>query len=240
MDVSRRTVWYLAAIAGILVFGGALAVLLVPPLRTVLPVEPLLDAAGNDYLLVAAFGAVALVALVAMMLARAVGRVRQATPPAPESVERVPILGAEFDELLENGAGVRAVLFGGEADRLRDRLREAATRTLMRKRTRSREAARELVETGAWTDRHVPSAFLAGRDVPVEVRVRAAVRGRTWLQFAASETADEIARLADERQSAGDQSVARPSDDATADPSSTVSGRAPPGRAAVTDGGEGR
>lgn len=238
MGLFRRSLWYLAVLAGILVFGGALVVLLVPSLRAALPVEPLIDVAGSDYLLVAVFGALALLALLAMVLARAVGHVEQATPPEPEYVERVPLLGAEFDDLLENGVGVRAMLSGSEADRVREQLREEATRTLMRKRNGSRDDARDLVETGAWTDRHVPSAFLAGASIPTKARVRAALRGQTWLQFAASETADEIVRVADERQQQNGQPGSRPSGAGTAN---TSSDRAPPaGRPAATDGGDER
>lgn len=193
----RRLLWYLAALVGILVFGGALAVVVVPPLASALPVGSLIDLAGSDYLLVAAFGAVAIAALLIMVLARAAGHVEQSRPPEPEFVERVPVLGAEFDDLVENGIDVRALLFSDESDRIREELRETATRTLMRVENLSREEARRRVETGAWTDERVPTAFLAADgSVPTSARARAAIHGRTWVQHGASETADAIVRLA--------------------------------------------
>ncbi|WP_254538898.1 DUF7269 family protein [Halomarina litorea] len=239
MGVLKRALWYFAVLLGIVVFGGALAVLLVPSLRAALPVEALVDVAGSDYLLVAVFGGLALVALLVMLVARAVGSVEQERPPEPEYVERVPLLGAEFDDLVENGVGVRAMLSGDEADRIRERLREQATRTLMRKRNLSRERADDLVERGAWTDRRVPSAFLAGGSIPTKARVKAAIRGQTWLQFAASETADEIVRLADERHDRSVRTGAgdRPTD---ASASSSTATTPPGGRPAATDGGDER
>jgi hypothetical protein len=192
----RRLLWYLAVLVGILVFGGALAVVVVPRLTAALPVGSLIDRIGSDYLLAAAFGAVAIAALLIMVLARAAGHVEQSRPPEPEFVQRVPVLGAEFDDLVESGIDVRT-LFSDESDRIREDLRETATRTLMRVENLSREEARRRVETGAWTDERVPSAFLSvDGSVPTSVRARAAIRGRTWVQYGASETADAIVRLA--------------------------------------------
>jgi len=192
----RRLLWYLAVLVGILVFGGALAVVVVPRLTAALPVGSLIDRIGSDYLLVAAFGAVAIAVLLIMVLARAAGHVEQSRPPEPEFVQRVPVLGAEFDDLVEGGIDVRT-LFSDQSDRIREDLRETATRTLMRVENLSREEARRRVETGAWTDERVPSTFLAvDGSVPTSVRARAAIRGRTWVQYGASETADAIVRLA--------------------------------------------
>lgn len=193
----RRALWYLAVLAGIVVFGSALAVVFLPPLRQVLPIEALVDLAGSDYLLVAVFGALAVLALLLMMVARAAGHVEQSSPPEPEYVERVPVLGAEFDDLVENGIDVRALLFSDRSDRIREDLRGAATRTVMRVENLSRDEARRRVESGAWTDARVPSAFLASDGtVPTSARARAALRGQTWVQYGASETADAITRLA--------------------------------------------
>lgn len=192
----RKALWYLAVLAGIVVFAGALAVVFLPPLRQALPVEPLIDLAGSDYLLVAVFGALAVVALLLMVVARGAGHVEQSSPPEPEYVERVPVLGAEFDDLVENGIDVRALLFSDRPDRIRDDLRGEAARTLMRVENLPRDEARGRVERGAWTDERVPAAFLASdAAVPTSARVRAALRGQTWIQYGASETADAIVRL---------------------------------------------
>ncbi|MWG33224.1 DUF7269 family protein [Halomarina oriensis] len=195
----RRSLWYLFVLLGILVFGGALAVVLAPGLGEALPIEAAIDALGSDYLVVAGLGVVALGVLVVMLVARAASSVDEAAPPEPEYVERVPVLGAEFDDLVENGLGLRATYFSEEPERVRDELREQAIRTLIRKRALAREDARSLVESGRWTDDETASQFLAADGVaPRSARVRAAVRGESWLQYGARAAADEIVALARE------------------------------------------
>jgi hypothetical protein len=239
----RRATWYLAALVGVLAVGGALAVLLVPSFRDSLPVAALVDRAGSDYLLVAVVGGSALVALLAMLVARAAGSVRQATPPDPEFAARVPRPGEGFDDRVAGpGSGVRR---DADVDGLRDRLGETATRTLMRTRNLPRERARDLVERGAWTDRPLASAFLAGERVPWSAAARAALRGQGRHALAASETAEAIVRLAAaDRPTATDRSAAPPDEVETAAGSrstAAVGSRRPSssgeGDTAATDGG---
>ncbi|MFC7157946.1 hypothetical protein ACFQPA_21235 [Halomarina halobia] len=190
---AARIARYAVAACGGLVFAGALAVLVVPPLADVLPLEAAVDAAGSDYQLIAVFGGLALLALLTVLAARALGRVEQGRPPDPEFVERVPAPGAEFDALVEDGLGRRAALFSDAPDRVRARLRETAARTLARTDNCSREIALDRVDSGAWTDDAAAAAFLSGRGPPVGVRVRAALRGRSWPQHGAAAAAEAIA-----------------------------------------------
>lgn len=225
----RRTLWYLFVLLGILVFGGALAVVFAPGLGEALPIEAAIDALGSDYLVVAGLGVIALVVLAVMLVARAASSVDEATPPEPEYVERVPVLGAEFDDLVEDGLGVRATYFSEEPERVREDLREQAIRTLIRKRALAREDARALVESGQWTDDETASQFLAtGGAAPRSARVRAAIRGESWLQYGARAAADEIVALAREdvskanaRQTNGRASTNGSADDRTDGPGPT-------------------
>jgi hypothetical protein len=204
----RRALWYLFVLLGIAVFGGALAVVLSPGLGEPLPVEAAIDALGSDYLVVAGLGVLALAVLVVMLVARAASSVDEASSPDPEFVERVPVLGAEFDDLVENGLGVRATYFSDEPEAVREDLREKAIRTLVRTRGLDRETARDRVEAGRWTDNRVAAEFLAtGGVVPRSARVRAALRGESWLQYGARVAAEEVVALAREAPSNGGSSA---------------------------------
>lgn len=187
---------------GVLVFALALGVLLTPELGGAIPVDDAIDAAGSDYKLFAVFGAVALLVVLLVFLLRAVGGQDQATPPDPEDVRTAPVPGAEFDAVVDDGVGLRERLFGDTHERVRGRLRETATQTVMRRENCGREQARGRVETGTWTDDRDAAAFVGGADgpsPPVTSRVKAALRGRSWFQHGARRTAAEIVG-ANERQ----------------------------------------
>ncbi|MFC5973843.1 hypothetical protein ACFPYI_21175 [Halomarina salina] len=217
----RRALWYLFVVLGIAVFGGALAVVLSPELGEVLPIQPAIEALGSDYLVVAGIGVLALLVLVVMLVARAASSVDEAAAPEPEFVEQVPVLGAEFDDLVDHGLGLRATYFSDEPEGVREDLREKAIRTLIRKRGVAREDARALVESGRWTDDRTASQFLATDGVaPRSARVRAALNGQSWLQYGAAATAEEIVRIASDAAPSGrpgaSTSTAPPNDTADA------------------------
>ena len=221
----RRALWYLFVVLGILVFGGALAVVLAPGLGEALPVEAAVEALGSDYLVVAGVGVAALVVLAVMLIARAASSVDEATAPEPEFVEQVPVLGAEFDDLVDHGLGVRATYFSDEPECVREDLREQAIRTLIRRRGVAREEARDLVESGRWTDDRTASRFLAtGGVTSRSTRVRAALNGQSWLQYGANAAAEEIVRIANDAPSNGRRSTAsgRSAGASTTTPDSTT------------------
>lgn len=175
--------------------GAALAALVVVDPEAVgdLGVAGIAEALGGPWVLVAVFGAVALVFLFVLQGARAVGGLDEATPPDPEGVHEVPHPGHGFDEFLAGGVSLRERLFGDRRERVRDRIREAALATLTRSGM-SREAAQEAIETGAWTDDPTAAAFLAtDRTSGPGSRVGAFLRGESAFGHGARRAVDEIA-----------------------------------------------
>ncbi|WP_262180247.1 DUF7269 family protein [Haloarcula laminariae] len=164
----------------------AVAVALVPGVATLLPVEAVVAFVGNDYFLLGAFGGVALAVLGWMVARRAVGRVEQAAPPDPETVPDAPRPGERVDDLLGRWPWA---LSAADRGYLRERLRAAAVYG-ERGGSRSKAAARERVEAGAWTDDSVAARFLAtdASGPTVAERLRSALRGDAWTQYAARRT----------------------------------------------------
>ena len=184
MRATTRRVGRLALVAaGIVAFGLAL----VPGVATLLPVGAVVAWVGNDYVLLSAVGGVALVVLSWMVARRATGHVEQAAPPDPETVPDAPRPGERVDDLLARRPWG---LSGAERDCLRERLRTAAVYDELGT-GRSRAAARERVDSGAWTNDPVAARFLRA-DPPgptATERLRLALRGDSWTQHAARTTA---------------------------------------------------
>ena len=184
MRATTRRVGRLALVAvGVVAFGLAL----VPGVATLLPVGAVVAWVGNDYVLLGAVGGVALVVLSWMVARRATGHVEQAAPPDPETVPDAPRPGKRVDDLLARWPWG---LSGAERDYLRERLRTAAVYDELGT-GRSRAAARERVDSGAWTNDPVAARFLRA-DPPgptVTERLRLALRGDSWTQHAARTTA---------------------------------------------------
>lgn len=148
-------------VAGLAAFAAAAAVVLVPGVGSSLPVDAAVEALGYDYLLVAVLGAVAFVATLPVMAARAVGGIDQAAPPEPEAIETVPPPGAAVDAIVEDGLGLRSRVFDDPVREVRDRVRESAVRAVARADGCSRAEARRRVEEGTWTNDPAAAAFLA-------------------------------------------------------------------------------
>lgn len=191
-----RSLRYLLVGLGLAVFGAAVFVVVTGNDAGL--VEPLLAATGNDYVLVAAFGAAALAVTALALLVRGFRGLDQATPPKPEKVRTAPHPGVEFDRTVDDGVGLSLWLASDETGRVRERLREAAIRAVMRADGASRREAREAVETGAWTDDEVATAFLGsgGPSPGLSARLRAAARGESGFQYGARRTATAIYRTA--------------------------------------------
>lgn len=180
---------------GLAAFAVALLVTFVPGGEAVVPVEPVVGVLGGDYLLVAVVGVLAVVAVLVLATRRASSRVDQATPPDPEGVQGAPPLGAAFDRRLEEPFELRSLVAGRPRSAVRERLREAATLAVARQDGATREAARRTVEAGQWTDDPVAAMFLRRRPPApsLDRRIHSALRGDTWFQYAARETAVAIA-----------------------------------------------
>jgi hypothetical protein len=179
----KRLLRYVLAAVGSAVMAVGLLLTVDPAMGSGVSVSGLVDRLGNDYLLVVPLGALAVLSVLAVLAARARSGVDQATPPDPEQVPTAPHPGSELDRLADDGLGLRARLFSDDDERVRERLRTAAVRTVMRSDGCSREEARERVDGGDWTDDRAAAEFLAGGEsLSVGQRVAAALRGESAFQ----------------------------------------------------------
>ena len=179
----RRRFRYALAAAGSALMAYGLLLALNPATGPGIGVSGLVEFLGNDYLLVVPLGALAVLSVLAVVAARARSGVDQATPPDPEQVPTAPHPGSELDRLADDGLGLRARLFSDDDERVRERLRTAAIRTVMRSDGCSREEARERVDSGEWTDDSAAAEFLAGGEsLSLGERVAAALRGESAFQ----------------------------------------------------------
>lgn len=109
------------AAAGSVALAAAGLLVLEPGLASAVPTDAAVAALGNDYLLVAAFGVAALALVAAVLGGRAVTDVAQATPPRPETVQRAPRFGSDFDETVDSKVGLRTSANRSAAKRRRGR-----------------------------------------------------------------------------------------------------------------------
>lgn len=190
----RRVLRYALAAVGSAVMAVGLLLTVDPAMGSGVSVSGLVERLGNDYLLVVPLGALAVLSVLAVLAARARSGVDQATPPDPEQVPTAPHPGNELDRLADDGLGLRARLFSDDDERVRERLRTAAIRTVMRSDGCSREEARERVDSGDWTDDSAAAEFLAGGEsLSLGERVAAALRGESAFQRGLHRTAAAIA-----------------------------------------------
>lgn len=181
--------------AGLVAVAVGALVVVAPSSAELLPVDGIVEALGEPWLFVAAFGVAGLVVLVAVMLARAVGGLDESTPPDPEDVYRVPSAGHRFDQFVDGDADLRDHLFGDHHEQVRRRIRDTVLATLMRTGGLSREEARAAVENGTWTDDSVAAAFLSERQRPTfRERLAAAVKGDSSVQQGARRAAEAVDR----------------------------------------------
>ncbi|WP_254272270.1 DUF7269 family protein [Haloarcula marina] len=200
----RRVGKYALVGLGVVVFGLALS--------SNDPASGLVDAAlealGNDYFLLAAFGALALVVFGGMALRRAIERVDQAAPPDPETIRDAPRPGHRFDTKVTGWPG-RAHLVRSEDD-IRERVRTAAVETLVRTDGLPRETAARRVDEGTWTDDDTAAAFLAAdaSGPTLGERLNHVLRGDSWTQHAASASARAVVERADSTGETATETIA--------------------------------
>jgi len=147
----------LSMFVGLFVFGVGLLVAFVPGMERAVPIEAMIALLGSDYFVLAVVGAVAVGLALLVLLAQAVAGVDQADVPVVESVESAPHPGEAVDRSV--GGGDEQALAAS-----RQRLHEAAVRTLMRSDHSSRSTAERSVAEGSWTDDEVAADYLAGDD----------------------------------------------------------------------------
>ena len=161
-----------------------------------IPINSLVATLGNDYLLVVAIGALGLLVAIPVLGSGRDGNLVQADMPTPEEPVTVPPAGNDFDETI--GSWSFRLPFVGRKHRrsVEKRLRAAAVETVMRAENCTRKDARQLVESGEWTDDPAVAAYLGGSNVSgvgTGSRVSTVLTGRSWYQRCARRTATEIA-----------------------------------------------
>lgn len=197
-------------VLGVLAFVVGVTTIVVPGFAAAVPIETIVGLLGNDYLLVAAVAGGALLAVLAVLVARAATGLSQATPPDPENIHNVALFGERFDEVLSNGHRGSGAGAGGDSHPdVRARLREAVIATVMREASCTRAEATERVDRGTWTDDADAARFLgdspaavdstsgAGgrRDTSLGASLGATFGGETEFQRGARRAATAIVRL---------------------------------------------
>lgn len=207
-------------IGGLLVFLVAVGLTIVPSLATILPMAAIVDILGNDYLIIAGAGIIAFLAVVVMGMRRAATGITQATPPDPEGVQRAPQVGRSFNRRLAEPFEVPSLLTGRSRSEIRHRLREAAIKAVSRSRGAPRDAARETVQAGQWTTDATAAGFLERppAEPSIDQRIHAALRGDTWFQYAARQTAEALPEAAGIDIELGDDKPSRSAEGSGSEP----------------------
>lgn len=152
---------------------------------------------------VALLGAVALAYALDPLYRRHRHERRVATGPEPETPPTPKTPGDGVDDLVTAAASgdPRA---DGRRRKLRVRLHEAAVAAVERRENCETDSAREMIESGAWTDDPVAASYFADGpvvvpddEVPPGRRLRLRLSGPARRAFAARRVADEVAAMMD-------------------------------------------
>jgi hypothetical protein len=191
---------------------------------------------------IAVLGALAMATL--DVLTRATVDVSPATLSGADRREGLATPGDDVDETLaslsgEDRRGRRAV---------RERVEAVGAGVLARHRNCSREAARELLEAGEWTDDRRAAALFTDPTPSLGERVRSLVVGRSTFRRRVAAATAELARIAAEDTTPGDggershggddETTPGSDDDATDAGTSTASDRATAGDESAATAGE--
>jgi hypothetical protein len=181
---------------GAAVLAVAFLVVAIPSLSGAISLDGLVEAVGADYLLAAAVGAVACVLVVALVVRRALGGIEQARMPEPETVQHADHPGVRFDRAATGRIRLLPRPPTAEERELRERVRAAAERAVMRRERVSRSDAAATVDRGEWTDDVAAAAFVSDdARPPIRVRLAALFSRRSWYQVGARRAAEEISRV---------------------------------------------
>jgi len=206
-----------AALLGLggLIFLVGLAVAFLDPVAALVPTEALVAAAGHDYFLAAAVGALALAAGTIVFTARAMDGFDRARPPRAEEVPLGTPPGADIDTVLAGELSAIEHVVGETRDRVRHRLRRTAVETLVRTGDVSRSEAERTVDRGSWTEDRRAARFLMETDrEPLSARAVDALPGGSRFQRDVRHACEAIFRLADEGPTRA-QDRTRPAGDGT-------------------------
>lgn len=181
----------LRGLFGVLAVATALLAGLVLVTDTTLPVEALVTALGNDYLVLVLVGGVAVLGAASVQARRGIGGIDQATPPDTEDVHVVPTLGSDLDDYLATPFGVGA----SEPPRTQSRLFRLAVTVVVHEENCQRADAQRRVENGRWTTDPYAAAYLApGTSLTPGQRLRAMLGGDSATQRGVRRAATEIVR----------------------------------------------
>lgn len=179
----------LRTLFGVLAVGIALLAGLVLLTGTTLPVDALVTALGNDYLVLVLVGGVAVLGAASVQARRGLGGIDQATPPDTEDVHVVPTLGSDLDDYLATPFGVGA----REPPGTQSRLFRLAVTVVMQEDNCQRAVAQRRVEDGTWTTDPYAAAYLASdASFTPGQRLRAILGGDSATQRGVRRTATEI------------------------------------------------
>lgn len=199
-----RAARVLLLFAGVATLGAGLLVAFDPETEEVLRIDAAIDALGSDYVVLAAFGLLAVgIALLLVAIQRVRG-VSEATPPAVEGVLTATYPGASFDRA--GGGRLGRFRSARSATDRRRRLREAAIRATMRAEGRSRTDAGRRVDEGTWTSDPVAASYLSAS--------RRGVLGGTLSSLGVTDDGDPADRTVDAvlAKATGERSVVRDGD----------------------------
>ncbi|WP_436925499.1 DUF7269 family protein [Halosimplex amylolyticum] len=156
------------------------------------PAEAAVAVLGTDYVFVALIGGGSLAVAAAVLVDG--DEVDQARMPDPESATAVPAPGDDLADRLDSWRVAVPVLGRRVRRDVRDRLREDAVTAVRRARNCDEAAARERVDSGAWTSDSRAAAFLASdRSASLGDALAATLRGETPFVAGARRTADAVA-----------------------------------------------
>ncbi|MHB9286824.1 hypothetical protein ACKVMT_07260 [Halobacteriales archaeon Cl-PHB] len=141
----------LALVGAVVLADGALA--------SLVALDPVVAALGNDYFLAVALGLLVVVGAI-LVLSRSGSVDQRAMPDVEESVS-MPAPGEDVDETVTSRWVALPVVGTSRREAVQDRLRDAAVAALTRSGSLPESDARQLVATGEWTDDAVAAGFLA-------------------------------------------------------------------------------
>lgn len=213
----RQLIRALVALVGIALIGGSAAVLFAPEaVEPTLPVDAIARSQPLSEPLVragtfAALGVGAVLWIAWTTPSRITGQsgtgdsggpqfpdFKSLRVDPPETATATPVVGNDFKNRIETA---RSATTAGRDDSVRSRLRSLAIETLVTVDGCSREAARERVDEGSWTDDAVAAAYLADREatLPFWRRLLAWLRPAATRNRRIERAADAIATRATTR-----------------------------------------
>ena len=185
------TLRWAAVLVGLVALGVALLTAISPSVERTIPIEELVAAVGNDYILVAILGIAAIAITVGVLLERAVTGIDENTLPLVErATSETP--GSDVDSVITDSPWVRVT---DRQRRLHARLRKTAVDTLVVTRGHSRRVGRERVNSGRWSEDESVAAFLSSETLEppsVPRRLLSRLSGNHWFRQRVEATVREL------------------------------------------------